>query len=193
MLALWEWLCKRAIIQYVCTYFQQLSQTFRLLAQPFPKSQKYHYPSKREELVEDALRKFVAEGQGLFLDDQAGVTFSLHQLQQELKRNGHSYSKDEIKESLRICAGTNIELESADGGDTIMLGNIFQSLGLQTRRDNLNADGQQSRAFVSFNPLVTASIKNGNFRRFNYAKKYGLQKRDCPATAQKDVPPLHPS
>lgn len=36
-----------------------------------------YYPSKREELVEDALRKFACEGQGLFLDDQAGVTFTL--------------------------------------------------------------------------------------------------------------------
>ena len=43
-LALWEWLCKRAIIQYVCTYFQQLSQTFRLLAQPFPKSPYFRAP-----------------------------------------------------------------------------------------------------------------------------------------------------
>lgn len=28
--------------------------------------ERYYYPSKREELVEDALRKFVAEGQGIF-------------------------------------------------------------------------------------------------------------------------------
>ena len=40
--------------------------------------ERYYYPSKREELVEDALRKFVAEGQGVFLDEQAGVTFSLY-------------------------------------------------------------------------------------------------------------------
>lgn len=37
-----------------------------------------YYPSKREELVEDALHKFVAERQGVFLDEQAGVTFSLY-------------------------------------------------------------------------------------------------------------------
>lgn len=60
--------------------------------------EKYYYPSKREELVEDALRKFAVEGQGLFLDDAAGVTFTLHQLQQKLMNNGHSYSKDQIKD-----------------------------------------------------------------------------------------------
>ena len=36
-----------------------------------------YYPSLREEIVEDALRKLACEGQGIFLDDQAGVTFSL--------------------------------------------------------------------------------------------------------------------
>lgn len=132
--------------------------------------EKYHYPSKREELVEAALRKFVTEGQGLFLDDEAGVTFSLNQLQTELKDNGHSYSKDELKESLRICAGTNIELQSEDGGDTLMLGPIFQALGLQTRRDKNAPQGRPARAYVKFNSLVTASIKSGSFRRLNYAK-----------------------
>ncbi len=70
--------------------------------------ERYYYPSKREELVEDALRKFVAEGQGVFWDDAAGVTFTLYQLQEELRRNGHSYSKQEIKDALLICARTNI-------------------------------------------------------------------------------------
>jgi hypothetical protein len=39
-----------------------------------------YYPSKREELVEDALRKLATEGQGVFLDDAAGVTFTIYQL-----------------------------------------------------------------------------------------------------------------
>lgn len=36
-----------------------------------------HYPSKREELVEDALRRFATAQQGVFLDERASVTFSL--------------------------------------------------------------------------------------------------------------------
>jgi hypothetical protein len=31
------------------------------------------FPSKREEMVEDALRKMMAEGQGIFLDGEAGI------------------------------------------------------------------------------------------------------------------------
>lgn len=128
--------------------------------------EKYYYPSKREELVEDALRKFAVEGQGLFLDDAAGVTFTLHQLQQELSNNGHSYSKDQIKDALLVCAKTNLTVTSSDGNSVLVSG-IFETLGLQTRED-WETQGQKSKAFVRFNPLVTEGIKGRKFRMFNY-------------------------
>lgn len=130
--------------------------------------EKYYYPSKREELVEDALRKFAVEGQGLFLDDAAGVTFTLHQLQQELASNGHTYSKDQIKDALLICAKTNLTVTSEDGS-AILVSSLFETLGLQTREDWLS-QGQKSKAFVRFNPLVTEGIKARKFRQFNYEK-----------------------
>ncbi len=130
--------------------------------------ERYYYPSKREELVEDALRKFVAEGQGVFLDEQAGVTFSLYQLQEELKRNGHSYSKDQIKDALLICARTNITVTS-ENGTSVFVSNLFETLGLQTR-DDWKGKEQKSRAFVRFNSLVTKSISSRTFRQLNYEK-----------------------
>jgi len=36
------------------------------------------YPSQREEVVEDCLRKLMVEGRGIFLDDQASVRFTLY-------------------------------------------------------------------------------------------------------------------
>lgn len=130
--------------------------------------ERYYYPSKREELVEDALRKFVAEGQGVFLDEQAGVTFSLYQLQEELKRNGHSYSKDQIKDALLICARTNMTV-TTDNGSSVLVSNLFETLGLQTR-DDWKEQGNKSRAFVRFNSLVTKSITSRTFRQLNYEK-----------------------
>lgn len=130
-----------------------------------------YFPSKREELVEDALRKIASEGQGLFLDEQAGVTFSLHQLQQELKRNGHSFSKDEIKDSLVICAKAHLTVTTEDGS-SVLISSLFETLGLQTREE-WEEQGQKTRAFVRFNPLVTASIKNGSFRLYNYKTTMG--------------------
>lgn len=130
--------------------------------------ERYYYPSKREELVEDALRKFITEGQGVFLDDAAGVTFSLYQLQEELRRNGHSYSKKEIKDALLICARTNISVTSNDGS-TVLVSNLFETLGLQSQ-ESWKGTGEKTRAFVRFNSLVSISIKSRTFRQINYEK-----------------------
>lgn len=130
--------------------------------------ERYYYPSKREELVEDALRKFAVEGQGYFLDDLASVGFTLYQLQQELKKNGHSYSLAQLKDALHICNQTTLKVQTADGA-TILSENIFVTLGLQTRED-WKGTGQKTRAFVRFNSLVAKSIKDNSFRQINYEK-----------------------
>ena len=125
-----------------------------------------YYPSKREELVEDALRRLATTRQGVFLDDMAGVTFTLYQLQKELKNNGHSYSKSELKNALYICAKTSLEVRTEDG-KAVLVSNMFETLGLQTRED-WEGTGAKTKAFVRFNSLVTASIKNGTYRQLNY-------------------------
>lgn len=127
-----------------------------------------YYPSKREELVEDALRRFATAKQGVFLDDRAGVTFTLYQLQQELKRNGHSYSKDQIKDALLVCAKTTLTVTTADG-TAVLVSNLFETLGLQTR-DDWKGTGKKSKAFVRFNSLVSESIKTGAYRQLDYEK-----------------------
>ena len=131
-------------------------------------SSRDYFPSKREELVEDALRKLACEGQGVFLDDAAGVTFTLYQLQKELRHNGHTYSNDQIKEALMICAKTHLTVTS-DTGDTVLVSSIFETLGLQTKEDWIGT-GKKTRAFVRFNPLVTQGIKTRQFHQFNYEK-----------------------
>lgn len=136
-------------------------------------TERYYYPSQREELVEDALRKFVCEGQGFFLDDEAGVSFTLYQLQQELAQRGHTFNLDELKAALLICANTKLEIKTEDGSVTIV-SSIFQTLGLQTRED-WQKFGQKTRAFVRFNPLVTQSIKSRNFRQLDYDRSMSFK------------------
>jgi hypothetical protein len=127
-----------------------------------------YFPSKREELVEDALRKIACEGGGIFLDEQAGVAFTLYRLRRELEERGHGYKLTEIKEALYILSETHLELTTADG-QTVMKANMFQTLGLQTQED-WRGTGQKTRAFARFNPLVTKAIQSMAFRRLNYAK-----------------------
>jgi hypothetical protein len=132
-----------------------------------------YLPGKREELVEDALRKLATEGQGIFLNDEAAVTFTLYQLQQELKRTGHSYSITQLKEALMVCVGTILHLTD-ESGQAVLASSIFDTIGLQTRED-WEGQGEKTKAFVRFNGLVTSSIRNNTFRQFNYEVSMGYQ------------------
>lgn len=118
------------------------------------------FPSKREEMVEDALRKMMAEGQGIFLDGESGISFTLYQLQKELKDTGHSYSTQQIKQALTILARTGIELKSEDAEVEIHFSPI-ETLGFKGKND-------EKQTFVRFSPLVTKSIRERNFRLINY-------------------------
>lgn len=138
-----------------------------------------YYPSQREELIEDALRKLACEGGGVFLDDEACVKFSLYQLQRELKSMGHEYNIAQIKDALFVCTKTSLELTRVDGQPILgngrgkktvtLVGHIFEVLGLQTR-DDWQTYGNKARAVVKFNILVTKSIIDRTFRQLNYEK-----------------------
>lgn len=127
---------------------------------------KEFYPSAREELVEDALRKIAAEQSHGFLDHQeSGVIFTLHMLRQELRRRGHTLSYQEVVESLNVLAGCRIEIHSADGtGDyqTPILADL-----LRVSRSRYKAD-PKARWMAHFSPLVTRSILNLNYRQYDY-------------------------
>jgi hypothetical protein len=125
-----------------------------------------YFPGKREELVEDALRKIATGGQGVFLNDEAAVTFTLYQLQQELKRTGHSYSVTQIKDALMICVGTSLQITDPTGQD-VLVSNMFDTIGLTTREDWEGQD-EKTTAFVRFNAMVTRSIRHRSFRQLNY-------------------------
>jgi hypothetical protein len=128
---------------------------------------KEYYPSQREEVIEDCLRKLMVEGGGVFLDDLASVRFTLYQLQKELGDNGHSYSYTQIKESLEILTKTNIELE-CEADDVRLIFSPIETLGIR-------GDGGESQTFVRFSPLVTNSIKERKFRLINYKKVMGYR------------------
>ncbi len=131
-------------------------------------------PGQREELVEDALRKIASEGNGVFLDDTAGVTFTLYELEQELKQMGHGFNKNEIKEAIMVCNKSNIEVKTKDG-KRMLSASFFVAVGLQTQED-WKGHGKKTQAFIIFNPLVTKSIKEKNFRLINYKKSMSYKK-----------------
>ena len=126
-----------------------------------------YYPSQREEVVEDCLRKLMVEGGGVFLDEQASVRFTLYQLQKELGDNGHTYSYPQIKEALEILTKTNIEL-SCEVDNMRLIFSPIETLGIR-------GEGGETQTFVRLSPLVTNSIKERKFRLINYKKVMGYR------------------
>jgi hypothetical protein len=121
---------------------------------------KEFYPARREELVEDALRKLMTERQSVMLDGEAGIVFTLYQLQQELADKGHTYSYDELKDAIRVLNNTDIVLKD-DNEQIETAFSPIESYGFAE-------EGGETTTFVRFSPLVTHSIKAGTYRLINY-------------------------
>ncbi len=131
------------------------------------KQEKEFYPSQREELVEEALRKIACDhSNGVYLDDQAGVQFTLYELRQELMARGHGINVPDLLEALKICNLATISVQKADGTG-VMQASIFPLLLIVSKEEWLKHP-RQARCYVQFNPLVTASINRLSYRQFDY-------------------------
>jgi hypothetical protein len=126
----------------------------------------HYYPSQREELVEDALRKLVANKRGVFLDDDIAVKFTLYELQKELKIRGHGYSFSQIKEAIEICNKTIVDIMSKDGNQVEFSTAIFPFVA---KEGNNEINGKEQYV-VMFHTLVSRSLKDKSYRLYNYAK-----------------------
>src|SRR5215510_15092969 len=86
-----------------------------------------YYPSFRDELVEEALRKIACEcDNGVFLNEQAGVQFTLYELQKELALRGHAINLPDILDSLKVCNLASMSIIIDDGGSTLNRGHEHQ-------------------------------------------------------------------
>lgn len=129
-------------------------------------TEKEYFPGQREELIEDALRKLACDKQlrGVLLDTELGLVYSIYQLKKELKRQGHNFSSQEIKEALLICRGTGISVQIRGESKTLINDSLFSAIGFRDIED------KDSKAFVRFNLLVTKALNSGAFRLINYEK-----------------------
>jgi hypothetical protein len=130
--------------------------------------EKEYYPGIREELVEDALRKLALEQfYGAYFDNQAGVQFTVYQLNKELQSLGHEFKRSSLVDALRICSGVLLTIAKEDG-DLVMESPIFPLLLLRHKKDWVKHP-KDTRCYVKFHPLVTQSISCLTYRQFDYA------------------------
>lgn len=123
------------------------------------------FPSEREEVIEDALRKLATEGHIKQIGDISGIEFTLYELQKMLRDMGRYYSYDEIKESLYILRKASIDCSSRDG--SVSFSTSFISLLYLVDQKHLK-ENSNAKCIVQFNPFVHDAILSQNFRQYNY-------------------------
>jgi len=144
--------------------------------------QKSCFPSVREEIIEDVLKKLATDpAKNEFLDNRLSVRFTLYELWKELKQIKHEYSYAQIRESLQILAKTNLEISNSD--DKISFcSNMFETLGRincnSKEEDEISEEEYSKKViyFVRFNSLVSESIKNKTWRIINYKQCMSYKK-----------------
>ncbi|MDE1465843.1 hypothetical protein [Spartinivicinus poritis] len=126
------------------------------------------YPSiQREESVYDALRKLATSENGAFFKEDLGTMFTLRMLQKELKRFNKTMSIPELTESLEVLRSAEIEIVSL-AGEFKWKPSYLSNMALTTRKDILQ-DGQSNKCLVLFDSFVTNSVKQLEYREYNYA------------------------
>ena len=132
-------------------------------------NEKEYYPSGQEELVEEALRKIACDRlNGIYLNNAAGVQFTMYELRQELKRRGHDMRLSELIRSLTVCRRASIVIrKKGDKGEVYMDSAIFPTL-IIARRKEWEENPKGTQCYVEFNPLVTRSINKLTYRQFDY-------------------------
>jgi hypothetical protein len=131
--------------------------------------EKAFYPSFREELVEEAIRKIACDRlNGVYLNNFAGVQFTLYELRKELSKRGRSKELASLIQSLKICNLSNISVETHDG-KVLIQSALFPTIIISSRHEWLK-NPKGTRCYVQFNPLVTACIDEISFRQYDYSK-----------------------
>lgn len=123
-------------------------------------------PSEREEHIEDALRKLATSGNGVFINGEAGVKFTLYELQKELSKHGHTYDWGQLREGLYIMRRSGLKLTNKMTGES-WEENFLSRLVEGGRRKNQDGTSYEPW-YAGFHKLVTKSINDMTYRQINY-------------------------
>ena len=133
------------------------------------------YPSEREDFVESALRKLAVKGNARWVNDTSGVgvDFTLYELQQELKKTGHNYNLNDLKESLEVLNSCSLDITNSDGSINLAspILPIKQLVDMKTYKDSKS----KARCLAVFHPLITRSMLNLSYRNINYGLLMSLK------------------
>ena len=135
-------------------------------------------PSRRENLVEKALRKIAADDANALSvkltdkgETEVWVLFTIHQLRTILEEQGHGYKTAELTEALSVLTGAKMTIsgETQDEIGGIEGSGIIDKLVWRKKKVG-DEDGRSFHVSAKFHPLVTRSLVQRTFRRIDFAK-----------------------
>lgn len=130
-------------------------------------SYKAFFPSVTEELVEESLKKILADQRYGVHDPgnlETWVKFTLSMIQKELTTRGRSRSRNEIKHAIEVMSSCIITLSKE--GKEVWKGSILQDL-VTVGRDEYLADSKAQH--IARLPLfISHAINQLEYRQFNY-------------------------
>ncbi|EAZ97467.1 hypothetical protein [Marinobacter sp. ELB17] len=126
------------------------------------------WPGEREECIEDSLRKLATSGQGILVNGEAGVRFTLYQLRTELKNHKHTYSYDQLREGLYVLRRAGLRITNPLTGESWEEG--FLSRLVEGGQRGVKDGPSYEPWYASFHKLVTKSITDLTYRQMNYPR-----------------------
>lgn len=137
-----------------------------------------YYPSAREALVEDALRKIATEAQQGYCGKRnngggrSGVRFSMKQIRELLEGQKRYLSHQDIMEAIAVMQSVLLTIVAEDGREglgTHILGDIYMG-----PRNGRQAQFQR-RWIAEFNNIVTQELMAGCYRQYHFDTMITLQ------------------
>jgi hypothetical protein len=128
------------------------------------------YPGEREQLIEEVIRQIAVRKNRLSLGDkgEVGVSFSVYEVDKELKRTGHEFNFYEIQDALTILHRSTVEIVRVIEGDDgttkepVVSGSAFP---MYRSADRKSAEATSS---VGLNWLVSQALMHLDFRQMDY-------------------------
>lgn len=125
------------------------------------------YPSYREMLVEDAIRKIAVDGGGMRKDGGVGARFTVRHIRKILSEAGHQMKHDAVVEAIGVLNKCHLEYGYIEiDGKTRVSGrsSFFPEIYIKTSSDV----GSDVQSVVLFHDLVNRSIRNKAYRNYDF-------------------------
>jgi Replication initiator protein A len=159
--------------------FRYRGQTYRLVLEPARINKKNRgskerartdlFPGEREQIVEEVVRRLAVAGGRLSLSpgNMVRVTVSLREIYKELERVGRLTSFEDIREAIDTLNKTHVTIQNLD--DTREKPLQFHPF-LEVAYNKPKGQGwdEQSGTSIVLNSIVTAALRDLDFRQINY-------------------------